>query len=69
MGFRFIWRPRVGPFRLNFSKRGLLSATDFHDHEKNKRLPESAFHGRAELLWALAAVQAYIYRRVPPPAL
>jgi Protein of unknown function (DUF4236) len=25
MGFRFQWRPRFGPFRLNFSKRGLRS--------------------------------------------
>jgi hypothetical protein len=27
MGFRFQWRPTFGPFRLNFSKRGLSSVS------------------------------------------
>jgi hypothetical protein len=27
MGWRFQWRPRLGPFQLNFSKRGLSSVS------------------------------------------
>jgi hypothetical protein len=27
MGWRFQWRPRLGPFQLNFGKRGVSSVT------------------------------------------